>query len=643
MNEAHVTVDTLICAAESKQASLVPETAGYLVLCIALAAGRMPVLFDESNIFLSLDGDVSLGPRCEMASSLVGARLLRTLLARLLSVSSGAHSGLMAVAHGHGEHELSIAELAATIETALIPMNRAAARRALARLARESLKAVSAGLHGHPHALHSEPVPARFSLRPPSPGERRLEGMRSTLPRSLWGTSFNSIQYSESSIEMPKLRAPVILTPLPSCVLTPAPRAPAIPRPLNPPAIKMRHPFDENEACEPNGAVPEPTPSPKDENLPFWKEASVQAGEEPPLEAKKGCTLRFFAPRSTDGERESSSIAGVEAPVGEGSLVTFLDFSPIESGAAIEGTPTVVMGDMVFEAEPPYLLDGDYEPVEVHITLPWPAKYPYSDQEGRASVIPALAFETHCLEFTAPQPTYTAETAELISAAAAEPDETSAPDADDADNAGDGEEDAETLSMLSSAAPPAEIKDITIELDLQDCELLSEATPAPAPAPAPVPAGPDRADELLRAFVAGKEGETHLRATAKDLRAFAGIDLTPSMAVLPIGAAEKRKDEFSMPLPTALSADDITPPGASEGTAITRRASPAKLFSSALARDVFAFAIGLLGAMGLLYLRPSLADDVISLVTQALPVRKSTPPDTEQKSLPDPQPGVPAP
>lgn len=164
MNEAHVTLNSLISAAESKNASLVPETAGYLVLCIALAAGRVPRLFDESNIFLSLDGDVDLGPRCEVVSPLVGVRLLRALLARLLAVSSGAHAALFAVAHGHSEQEPTIAELASTLETALIPINRSAAKRALARLARESLKAESAGAHGHPSsmptAIHSEPTAA---------------------------------------------------------------------------------------------------------------------------------------------------------------------------------------------------------------------------------------------------------------------------------------------------------------------------------------------------------------------------------------------------------------------------------------------------------------------------------------------------
>lgn len=204
-----------------------------------------------------------------------------------------------------------------------------------------------------------------------------------------------------------------------------------------------------------------------------------------------------------------------------------------------------------------------------------------------------------------------------------------------------------------------ENSDVTIELNLNECELSSqsavplvqaisgdappqhaEAQTRPLETPPPdsghavtrrmAPRGPDRADELLRAFVAAKEGETYLRAAAKNLRAFAGVDLTPSAA--PMNAVSKRNEELSAPVPAGPSAEDLTPPGASKGTEDRRRPRSARLPSSKLARDLFAFGVGLLGATGLLYARPNLADDVISWVARTLPAHPPASPESVEET-----------
>ncbi len=70
---------------------------------------------------------------------------MRDVLARLLAVSSGTMPGLAAAARPREESARGVDAVIEEIEAALIPVNRAAARRALARLSRETLRAKEAG------------------------------------------------------------------------------------------------------------------------------------------------------------------------------------------------------------------------------------------------------------------------------------------------------------------------------------------------------------------------------------------------------------------------------------------------------------------------------------------------------------------
>ena len=92
-------------------------------------------------VMLSTEGVVSLeGPRATVAANEAAERL-RALLRHLLDVSQGSPITLREalVVPTEGQHPLD--KLFVTVTKALIPINRGAAKRALARLARETLRA----------------------------------------------------------------------------------------------------------------------------------------------------------------------------------------------------------------------------------------------------------------------------------------------------------------------------------------------------------------------------------------------------------------------------------------------------------------------------------------------------------------------
>ncbi|RLB63012.1 MAG: hypothetical protein DRI90_07805, partial [Deltaproteobacteria bacterium] len=141
-----VTLLEIIAAARGRHASLVPESAGYLVLGVGQASGGLPLRVEPACVLLSTEGVVSFaGPKQQLADDLC-ARRLRTILATLLDASQGSgaalHAALCAAEVGPAE----LTALYKTVAKALIPLNRSAAKRALARLARETLRATTEGL-----------------------------------------------------------------------------------------------------------------------------------------------------------------------------------------------------------------------------------------------------------------------------------------------------------------------------------------------------------------------------------------------------------------------------------------------------------------------------------------------------------------
>lgn len=124
-------------------AGLVPmpaESSGYLLLGIADQLAKAPVPLDPRAVLLSSEGNLSLltlTTTSRSASEEEGLleRQLRKLLGRLLAHAPGQAPALIAVSRRSPQG--GILSLIRELEAALIPVNRAAGRRALARLQRE--------------------------------------------------------------------------------------------------------------------------------------------------------------------------------------------------------------------------------------------------------------------------------------------------------------------------------------------------------------------------------------------------------------------------------------------------------------------------------------------------------------------------
>jgi hypothetical protein len=135
-----VTVSEVLVAARSGLAAVSSETAGYLVLGTADCLGEAPI--GIANVYLDEDGALRLDRRAEAATG-DGEAGLRTVLKRLLETGRSPAPALLRVASA--SEKRGVRRLIAEIEAALIPVNRAAARRALARLHRDVLRGKAAG------------------------------------------------------------------------------------------------------------------------------------------------------------------------------------------------------------------------------------------------------------------------------------------------------------------------------------------------------------------------------------------------------------------------------------------------------------------------------------------------------------------
>jgi hypothetical protein len=165
---ADVTVAEVIEVARHKRALLTPETAGFLVLEATHQLIASPVLVDEHLCSMQVEGGrVSMLSR-RVAHPLDAERGLRLLLRRLLEVSSGRAPALHNVAALPPKGDLPA--LLNELESALIPLNRGAASRALSRLARETVRA------RRPSIAPGEPDPPleigdEAESIPPGPGD----------------------------------------------------------------------------------------------------------------------------------------------------------------------------------------------------------------------------------------------------------------------------------------------------------------------------------------------------------------------------------------------------------------------------------------------------------------------------------------
>ncbi len=138
-----VTLSEVTRAAKAHRAPLAGESAGYLVLAIADQVLSAPRLVQPGEIQLAEDGGLRV--LSGRASSDADAELaLRQALDSLLLVASSGSAALTRASRR--TLPVGLAGLVRELEAALIPVNRAAARRALARLHRETARALASGV-----------------------------------------------------------------------------------------------------------------------------------------------------------------------------------------------------------------------------------------------------------------------------------------------------------------------------------------------------------------------------------------------------------------------------------------------------------------------------------------------------------------
>jgi hypothetical protein len=204
---------------------LAGESAGYLVLAIADQVLNAPRLVQPAEIQLAEDGGVRV--LAGRASSDADAELgLRRALDALLLVASSGSAALTRASRRTSP--VGLAALVRELEAALIPVNRAAARRALARLQRETARALASGVlpdedaapriesAAPPIALPSAPaapaaaspvLPEMFALPPAAPPPVHVAPRITPEPSALVAASPVLVVSDDSLPQAPHMRA----------------------------------------------------------------------------------------------------------------------------------------------------------------------------------------------------------------------------------------------------------------------------------------------------------------------------------------------------------------------------------------------------------------------------------------------------
>lgn len=146
-----VSLRDIMLAVRYGDAALVGESCGYLILGAADRAYQMPRRIGWDEVTVNSEGQVELDATpCPLVESEAG---LRHLLEELLQMVRTPCPNLERVARRAGSAGLE--HLVRELEAALIPVNRKAARRSLARLARDAARSA----RNHQHFAAVEPVP----------------------------------------------------------------------------------------------------------------------------------------------------------------------------------------------------------------------------------------------------------------------------------------------------------------------------------------------------------------------------------------------------------------------------------------------------------------------------------------------------
>ncbi len=325
MTPTGVKVSEVLDAARRGRALLAPEIAGYLVLAAADQLSKAPVVLDEHTCGLLLDGGRVIVAPSNPSTGPESERALRGLLRRLLDAANGRAPALSAVANGSAKGD--VATLVAELESALIPVNRSAAGRALSRLARDAVRARTEGVdlkspaNAAPAVPLASPLPIELPLEPPGedtepiPNEERLSN--TDVATVEVGELVDDPVVRPSAAASPDRPAPstsdvddLLAARLSSVPPEPAPIASAPPAP-QPPSLAL--------SPSPPEAAPL-APSPTSQAAPPVDERSSEAPARPSHPSSRGVDeliLGFMATTSRKEERVAQDLrkmTGVEDP-----------------------------------------------------------------------------------------------------------------------------------------------------------------------------------------------------------------------------------------------------------------------------------------------------------------------------------------
>lgn len=226
MASMQITLSIVADAARQRLAAVTAEVAGYVVFLAARQLASKPRHVWAGLVTLSDAGDVNVRESSE-ATPLEVEVELRQLLATLIALAPSPPPALKAAV----EREASgaVIGLEQELAAALIPLNHSAARRALARLYRETCKASGAQ---HPDGRELTPSPPPAGVKPARHAETEAVARRSVDARS--GGSYltpslvgGEEEKDELDIEIDVIEAAESAPPPPLPLASMAPGAPA--------------------------------------------------------------------------------------------------------------------------------------------------------------------------------------------------------------------------------------------------------------------------------------------------------------------------------------------------------------------------------------------------------------------------------
>ncbi len=624
MIHGSVTLDEVFSAAWARAASLVPETSGYLALAVGDATSRLPYAVEGRLVMLTTEGSVSITKRGEILTPPQAARDLRAILARLLSVATGtAMPSLSAAARPREESDRGIDAVIEEIEAALIPVNRSAARRALARLVRETIKARESGKLRRPSTRPPPEAPKPAVAAPPAPGDRgrAAPAPASSLRRSPWplapddpGGRCAFAGGRRASMQSPSPRPP----PAPPLAPPPAPAA----------AVPLRITLAGPVPALVTVPVLTPVPEQVVQAMPVIPVAApepmVAARQPEPVVATPRADGRGKPSRSSR-TREAEPIVATPAPIvvtpgpvaAQATTPPRLDEPrepalevPVLADAPRDPTPTwlgMAAVEMV-EPEGHTVLDVATEELSIEPDLAVEAVIAASVDEVREPPQPAALHESTVLGQPTEDPAVAFELVRRVE------------------------------RPIEALTPPFPFEIAPPPRGLPVARVAAVEPPAPAaprvpvelrPAPPPREMKPTRADDLLARFGASCVNDGSMLEAAACLRHIAGIDPTP-----PPARVELRLTAHPVPAPaeTALSADWETPDAP--------RARRRRGFSGAtVSVTIAALVVGVAGGGAVVRYRPDL---LMTLVAATVPARAIVPALVAKEAPPPAAPAPPA-